>query len=77
MPIYTWRVVVVVDEPSSGRIINEPDTEVQVIRSVDSIGVPPTEEEFPGAADLKWERVICSAAKFKRGPNWRGMKGSW
>ena len=82
MPIYTWRVCRVerdpTDEPSSERDVKD-KTEVQVIRTVDDIDIPPKRDEYPPWCDenTKWERVICSAGKFRRGPNWRGAKGNW
>ena len=77
MPIYTWRAI---SEPSSERMLEcEDRTEVQVIRTVDDIDIPPRKEEWPPWCDenTKWERLICSAGKFRRGPNWRGSKGNW
>ena len=64
MPMYTW-----VSECC--------EKEVTVVRSVDEIEQPPTEEESGCTCkNTKWKRIMC-APQLQRGSNWGPGKGYW
>lgn len=67
MPLYLWM-----DKKTK--------KELQVIRSVADIELPPTDEEIADAGlelnNPEWTRKMC-ANKFVRGANWNYRKGGY